>query len=114
MRKKIEYETDILIKTAPYKDTVTWKEVNSIAYLLKDEDIVCRFKWIERDVKKFWGDQDDHDGETEYALFMVVQRTREETDEEYVERLKREQVIKDDNEKREFETYLKLKGKYEK
>lgn len=113
MRNKIDYNVDISIRIEQYKDRIRWKDLKSIADRLEDNDIIINLGWKEEKKLTFWGDQHDSD-EYQYVLYLTVERTRFEYDEEYVERLKREEERKRQIEKDEYETYLKLKGKFEK
>jgi hypothetical protein len=111
MRKLIEYTVDYLVKTSPSKTEIKWKEIRD-ANFLNDNDVFMGLKWVEQEKLQFFGD--GLDKEYEYALFLGIGRTRLENDEEYVVRLKSEQMEIDKKEKQEYETYLILKAKYEK
>jgi len=109
-------KTDFLRIRIPAKDTYrylggfcTWEE------LLKTEgikltDIVDGFSWDEERAGLFSYDNTE---ETVDIPIIVVKRSREETDEEYLERMKQDAVLKKSKEEREKLEYLRLKAKFE-
>ena len=46
-------------------------------------------------------------------FYLIVERMRSETDEEYEERTKREKFMKEDSRKRRYAHFLKLKEEFE-
>lgn len=110
-RKKIEYEIDIAIKqNQDFKCDITWGDfLNSIALLPTDK--IVQFKWKEDTyIPPFSMDDQEI---TNYTFCVVVSRTREETDEEYFNRLKKEEQQKAEFEKKERLEYLRLKAKFD-
>ena len=59
-------------------------------------------------------DDEESDVDSGITLILVVNRNREETDEEYLKRLNDAEEMKKNYEKREYHDYLRLKAKYEK
>jgi hypothetical protein len=72
-----------------------WKDLKHSEY--QDDDLIN----IEYD--------DNYDG----GWFISVERERLETDEEYNERMKRNERFLEDSKKRRYERYLKLKEEFE-
>jgi hypothetical protein len=80
----------------------SWEE------LLKTEgplptDIVTGISW----------DEEEYESDSGVSFVVVVNRTREETDEEYLRRLQQNEEMKKHYEEREFRDYQRLKAKYE-
>lgn len=114
MRNNVREEIEILVRTAPSKELVKWKDLKFVADRLQDDDQIDAIKWREEKLPKFgYGDGQEPD-EYEYALYLIIIRPRLETDEEYVQRLTLEQRRLDKIEQQDKETYLRLKAKYEK
>jgi hypothetical protein len=112
MRNTITYDEMLLVRTDDWKQEVTWKDFKSIESKFQDNDVIKDIAWKEQKKFTMWAGENDSD-EYEYALYFIVTRQRLENDDEYVERLKREEIEKRERDKREYETYLTLKAKYE-
>jgi len=116
MRKNINYEEKILVLSDRYRKDLTWNDVLKVQEKLNKEDVIRRFSWEEVDNNKspFRMAMPDDPADYYYYLYLIVERTRLETDAEYVERLKREEDQKRQQEHRDYETYLQLKARFEK
>lgn len=112
MRNTITYDEMLLVRTNDWKQDVTWKDFKSIENKFQEKDIIKQIGWKEQKKFQMWAGENDSE-EYEYALYITVTRQRLENDEEYVARLKREEIEKRERDKREYETYLTLKAKYE-
>ncbi len=123
MREKIhEPITFQVYPYSEYRQKLVWKDLIATEGLLPD-DVVEDITW---DVKKgeysTWGQMDDEPARTytHYSILVTVKRWREETDDEYLERMRKIKVDEDKkvaeqkltNEKEKLE-YLRLKAKFE-
>jgi len=94
----------------------TWEELIATKGLLPD-DIIDEFKY-DKIIKTEPGfactDDPDNYPKTYYAPSVVVVRPRLENDEEYSNRMKRNEHSKKETEEREKLEYLRLKAKFEK
>lgn len=93
MRNSITYDEMLLVRTDDWKQDVTWKDFKSIESKFQDNDVIKQIGWKEQKKFKMWAGENDSD-EYEYALYITVTRQRLENDEEYVARLKREEIKK--------------------
>jgi len=116
MKNKITYETNVRIKVSEYREDITWGHLLNASNSLSPNDVIVNIGWNEEKVSASgFGSYEPEDGESyQQVLNLTVRRVREETDEEYVERLKREESEKKRKEINEYQTYLRLRGKYEK
>lgn len=80
----------------------SWEELLKVKGPLPT-DIVIGISWDD--------DESDEDGGD--ILVLIVNRSREETDEEYLKRLVEREEMKKNYEKREYHDYVRLKAKYE-
>jgi hypothetical protein len=80
----------------------TWEELLNVKGPLPT-DIIDGLSW----------DDEEYEENSGYTLILVVCRTREETDEEYLNRLKSEEDLEKMREENEWNQYKRLKAKYE-
>jgi len=80
----------------------SWEELLHTEGLLPT-DIVTGISW----------DDEESDEDSGVSLVLVVNRIREESDEEYLNRLKQHEDMKRNYEEREYRDYQRLKAKYE-
>jgi len=97
MKKEVKYEALHLQENHPIP-------VSSIKIELQPDDIITA------------GYDEGYQSENEAwdpHFYLIVERTRLETDGEHEERTKRETFMKEDSRKRRYQTYLKLKEEFE-
>jgi len=80
----------------------SWEELLNVKGPLPT-DIVTGISW----------DEEEYDEDSGISLVLVVLRSREETDEEYLKRLKNEEDLEKMREENEWNQYKRLKAKYE-
>jgi hypothetical protein len=110
-RKKIDILRDVIIYPSPFKVTVNKENLRKAVETLKDGDEVIGM--AER--SGFYQAEFSMNEEEQYYHHwaFVVRNQRDETDDEYYERLKKhEQNLKQIEEKEKLE-YLRLKAKFE-
>jgi len=101
MINKIKRFETVFHKTYGQKQP-TWKELKD--FELQDDDLVT-ISYEE----PYYSENNSYDGH----WFIDVQRQREETDEEYQERIKANEVSKEMLRKNRYQQYLKLKEEFE-
>ena len=97
MKKQVKYEAVHLQDDRPIP-------VSSIKIDLQPDDIITA------------GYDEGYQSENEAwdpHFFLIIERTRPETDEEYKDRTDRETFMKEDGHKRRYQHYLKLKEEFE-
>jgi hypothetical protein len=100
--KKIKKFEQIFYKTFG-QNQPTWKELKDVK--LQDDDFIT-ISYEEA----YHSENNSYDGH----WFIDVQRQREETDEEYKERMEKLEKSRDMLKKNRYEQYLKLKKEFEK
>jgi len=115
MRNTIYYEEKISVVHDTYKRELTWKDVLAVKDKLIENDVIKGFRWEEIDANQnpFSMAMPDDPPNYQYILYLILERKRLENDEEFVERLRKEEQRKQEQEKQDRETYLRLKAKFE-
>jgi hypothetical protein len=99
MKRKIKKEVENL----HFNEQPTWKDIKHIEF--QDDDLV------------HIGYDEGHVSENnswDPYFYVIVERFREETDEEMTKRVEKENWWKEYNKKQRYENYLKLKEEFEK
>lgn len=115
-RRKIVYdrlEVEIKHKDAfaSYKRPVTWGEFTS-AEILPD-DIIVNWQWKHTETQSSWGGNYDDPPVKRVYLVVIIERAREQTDEEYLKDQQEKAKRARQEEEKERLEYLRLKAKYE-
>jgi hypothetical protein len=93
--------------TEEWEVDIKWEELIAIKDVLPN-DVFLGHTWEYKEVAGFGSE-----AKTYRVPFLVIRRQREETDDEYLLRLKGvEKILRQENEK-EYLEYLRLKAKYE-
>lgn len=82
-------------------DAIPFKKIKDI---VQDDDVI---------ISGYQEPEHYSDSSHEGYYYLSVYRWREETDEEYEERMKKDKVYKEELKSRRYETYLKLKKEFE-
>lgn len=111
-RKKIPVERDIRLEEVPFTTKVLRQHLIDAAKQMTDEEEV--YGWARRrGTTPVWGgDQNEPEQYYNYPVLIVVSY-RDETDEEYFNRIKEEEFLKKAREDSDRTLYLKLKAKFE-
>lgn len=110
MRQKVPERRDIRL-SGDYKKPTKEDIVKAIPEMSEDEYLVGfteRTGYHER----WGGDRDDADIPYQYYCF-VVEKMRDETDEEFLKRMNKDEKAKQELEERDKIQYLRLKAKFE-
>jgi hypothetical protein len=96
-----------------YPSNFTWKQLISTKGIL-DNDRIENIDYKEtKRPELFHGTFDEEDENTYFQPMIIVQRHRLETDEEYTTRVKRDTVHTEQEDKKEYDQYIRLKAKFE-
>lgn len=98
MKKKIIEE----VVNLSFDKLPSWKDIKHIEF--QDDDLI------------HIGHDEGHYSENnswDPYFYVVVERFREETDEEYHQRVEENEKFKEEMKKKRYETYLKLKEEFE-
>lgn len=98
-KKKISY----IVKQEVSSKPILWKHIKDFQF---DDNDIIEIGYVEP-----WENGPDNSGGGHYRF--IVTRERLETDKEYNERLKSDEIWKEQNRKRRYESYLKLKEEFE-
>lgn len=99
-KEKIEIETTIFSNQS--NEPFTWKDIKHIEF--QDDDVV-KVGYSE----PYYTDNNSSDG----YFYVEVTRMVLETDEEFNERIKENELMKAENKKRRYENFLKMKAEFE-
>ena len=99
------------MKKEVIKEQIFGRIYEGLSYEVKFEDLPKNLK--DNDVIEIWRDKGSSDGSFDECTILDVYRYRIETDEEYNDRLKREEIFQLHMKEKRKEQYLKLKKEFE-
>lgn len=112
LKKWKEFKFRIKYKKEPlYEQPPTWEELINTEGILPT-DVFCGWNHGEEEIQPMFS-LDDEPIKINYCD-LIINRKVEETDEEYLERLKEIEKRKREKEDNEYLEYLRLKAKFEK
>lgn len=112
-RDRVYDSVFIDIKTCRYEADADRVTVGEVVEVLNSDKLFPKDSWVGFNIKKsYLPPSFGAEGHDIYILQLKVKRLREETDEEYSERMRIKQVDIDKKEEKEKLEYFRLKAKY--
>jgi len=96
-----------------YPCNFTWKELISTQGILENDSIE-NIDYKTETIKPGFGSMGDEEDRIVQIPMIIVKRHRMETDEEYMDRVRKDTVHRENEDKKEYDIYLRLKAKFEK